>query len=354
MPLQKASFMPRGSLFLLAVAVLALSACDLPFGIGSPTTRALESGAAASLQQLSFEITGVYTQTVVAPPPPIVSGARVSAPSAGSRWSLDLQLSSRPPGGRRMSVSNGDVKLDAIVLPSVAYFSGEAFLLQFLGGDPRSRDLARAAGNGWWKGPAGLVPQLVDLTSGVTFRNTFLGSAITSRTDHLTIDGSDAVELSGPRADVYIASAAPNRLLRLVIHKHVTIDGIGESDLHYSNYNKEFDLAPPKDVIDFSNLSTLPPIYSVLSVDTSNCGSPCVVSAVLKNLGGPAGARAASTITFTLTDPATKTAAGTCTATVSPDVGFNVTTTVSCGIPLSGPPPNAAVVTAVPNNPGRG
>src|SRR5205809_5204045 len=151
MPLQKASFMPRGSLFLLAGAVLALSACDLPFGIGSPTTRALESGAAASLQQLSFEITGVYTQTVVAPPPPIVSGARVSAPAVGSRWSLDLQLSSRPPGGRRMSVSNGDVKLDAIVLPSVAYFSGQAFLLQFLGGDPRSRDLARAAGNGWWK-----------------------------------------------------------------------------------------------------------------------------------------------------------------------------------------------------------
>ena len=344
--------MSRTFLFLLAAALLGLSACDLPFGIGSPTTRALENGVLASLQQQSLEITGFYTQTVVAPPPPIVSGARVSAPAVGTRWSLDLQLNNQQ-SARRMSVTNGTVKLDAIVLPSAAYFSGQAFLLQFLGGDPRSRDLARAAGNGWWKGPAGLVPVMIDFTNGVQFRSTFLGSAITSRTNHLSIDGSDAVELSGPRADVYIASASPNRLLRLVIHKRVTIDGIGESDLHYSNYDKDFHLAVPGDVIDFSNLSTLPPIYSVLSVDTSRCGSPCVVSALLKNLGGPTGASGPSTITFTITDPATKTVAGTCTATVSPDVGFNATTTASCTIALSGPAPNAAIVTATPNNPGR-
>ena len=346
--------MPRAFLLLLAGAVLTLSACDLPFGLGTPTTRALEGGVAASLTQLSYEITGFYTQTVVAPPPPVVSGARVSAPAVGTRWTLDLQLSSRPPGGRRLSVSSGGVKLDAIVLPSAAYFSGQAFLLQFLGGDPRSRDLARAAGNGWWKGPAGLVPQLVDLTSGVIFRNTFLGSAVRSRTDHVSVDGSDAVELSGPRADVYVASSTPYRLLRLVIHKGVTIDGLGESDLHYSNYDNEFDLAPPANVIDFSNLSTLPPIYSVLSVDASRCGSPCVVSALLKNLGGPTGASAPSTVTFTLSDPASHTAVGTCTATVRPDVGFNATTSVSCTITVGGAPPNAAIVTATPDNPGRG
>ncbi len=121
-------------LLLLSGAVLALSACDLPFGIGSPTTRALENGAAASLEQRTFEITGVYTQTVVAPPPPIVSGARVSAPAVGTRWSIDLQFSNQLLA-RRMLVSNSNLKLDAIVLPSAAYFSGQAFLLQFLGGD---------------------------------------------------------------------------------------------------------------------------------------------------------------------------------------------------------------------------
>jgi hypothetical protein len=347
------TIMSRGFLLVLLGALLALSGCDLPFGIGSPTTRALETGVQTSLSSASYEISGFYTQTVVAPPPPVVSGARVSAPPVGTRWNLDLQLSSRAPGGRRMTVSTADVKVEAIVLPTVAYFRGQAFLLQFLGGDPRSRDLARAAGNGWWKGPAALVPQLVDFTSGSVFRTTFLGSTISSRTDHQSVDGNDAIELSGPRADVYVASAAPYQLLRLVIHKRVTIDGLGESDLHYSNYDKAFDMTAPTDVIDFSNLSTLPPIYTVVSVDTSKCTSTCVVSALLKNLGGPKGAKAPSTVTFTLTDPATHAVAGSCTATVTPDVGFNATTTVSCTISLSGQSPNAGVVTATPDNPGR-
>ncbi|HEV2218625.1 MAG TPA: hypothetical protein VGV88_13770 [Candidatus Dormibacteraeota bacterium] len=341
----------RVFVFVLAGAVMCLSACDLPFGIGSATTRALENGAVASLQQVSFEVGGVYTQTVVAPPPPIVSGARVSTPAVGTRWNLDLQLTGQL---RRMTVSNAEVKLEAIVLPQAAYFSGQAFLLQLLGGDPQTRDLARAAGNAWWRGPGGLLPQLVDFTSGAAFRTTFLGPAISSRTDHVSVDGADAVELSGPRADVFIASESPYRLLRVATHKRVTIDGIGETDLHYSNYGKNFDISAPNDVIDFSNLSTLPPIYTVISVDTSKCSSPCVVSALLKNLGGPTGAVSPSTITFTITDPATKAAAGSCTATVSPDVGFNATTTASCTIALNSPPPNAAVVTATPNNPGRG
>src|SRR5579859_3109458 len=108
MPLQKRTFMLRAPrvLLLAAAVLLSLSACDLPFGIGSPTTRALEKGAAASLDARTFEITGVYTQTVVAPPPPIVSGARVAAPAVGTRWSIDLQLSNELLA-RRMSVSNG-------------------------------------------------------------------------------------------------------------------------------------------------------------------------------------------------------------------------------------------------------
>lgn len=346
----------------LAVAALALSACDLPFGIGTPTTRALEGGVEASLDSSgSFEITGSYTQVQAPPPAPLVSGARVTPPQAGAAWSIDLQVArsidvpvSPQLAAEHLLLSTAGVKLEAIVLPTSAYFRGQDFLAEFLGGDPQSSQLLKAAGNAWWKGPGGLVPRLPDLTGGTAFRAAFLGSAVTSRRDHVTVDGLDTVELSGPRADVYIYSSPPYQLVRLVMHRGVTIDGIAGGDLHYSNFGKDFGIVVPSDVIDFSNLSTLPPIYTVVSVDTSRCMSPCVVSAVLKNLGGPTGAQAPSTVTFTLTDSATGATAGSCQATVTPDVGYNATTTVACTIALSGSPPNAATVTATPSNPGRG
>ena len=342
-----------GLLAVLAGALFAVASCDLPFGLGTPSTRALENGVVASLDSRSFEVAGVYTQAVVPPPPPVVSGARINAPAAGSIWRIDTQLS-RHPDAQHMLLSTQGVQLEAIVVGPNAYFRGQAFLNQFLGGDPQTRDLAKAAGNAWWKGPAQLVPQLPDLTTSVAFRTAFLGSAVSSRTDHVSVAGVDAVELSGPRADVYVASAAPYQLLRTVLQPRVTVDGITRADLSYTNHDKDFAIVAPKDVIDFSNLSTLPPIYTVVSVDTSRCASPCVVTAVLKNIGGPNGAVAPSTVVFTLTDPASGTVAGTCTATVTPDVGFNATTSVSCTIQLNGPAPNAAIVTATPVNPGRG
>lgn len=346
--------MTKAFYVLVAVAALAFSACDLPFGIGTPTTRALEGGVEDSLSSSSnFEITGSYTQVQAAPPAPRVSGARVTTPQAGAPWSIDLQVSARP-AAEHLLLSTAGVKLEAIVLSGSAYFRGQDFLAEFLGGDPQSSQLLKAAGNAWWKGPSGLVPRLPDLTGGIAFRAAFLGSAVTSRKDHVAVDGVDTVELSGPRADVYIYSSPPNQLVRLVMHRGVTVDGIAGGDLHFSNFGKDFDIAVPSDVIDFSNLSTLPPIYTVVSVDTSRCTSPCVVSAVLKNLGGPTGAQAPSTVTFTLTDSATGAVAGSCQATVTPDVGYNATTTVSCTIALGGSPPNAAIVTATPSNPGRG
>ena len=316
-----------------ALLVAALSACDLPFGLGTPTERALESGALASFGAPSLEITGSFTES-------------------GDKWSIDLQL--RPPSTEHVTVTGPKVNVEALIFGSVAYFRGHQFLSDHMGSDPLSRDLVDAAGNAWWKGSAGLAPQLPDFTSATGFKATFLGSAVTQRTDSVSVNGVDAVALTGPRADIYIASASPNSLLYLQLKKGVVIDGIGDAQLQYLNYNKDFGLAPPKDVIDFSNLSTLPPIYSVLSVDTSGCSSPCVVSAMLRNLGGMTGAKAPSTITFTMTDSASGSVIGSCQAQVIPDVGYNATTTVSCTIPTpNGQPSSSASVTATPDNPGH-
>lgn len=315
--------------------LVVVAACDLPFALGQPTTRELEAGAADSLSSSSsFTLRGSYTD------------------SAGAQWTVSAVLAR--PDREDLAVTGPSGQVEAILIGSQAYFKGQAFLAQHMGTDPSSRALVQAAGNAWWKGSTALAPQLPDLTTGSAFRSTFLGSAVTQRTDQVSIDGLGAIELSGPRADVYIRAEAPHYLMHVRMKKGVVIDGLGGADLDYGNFNRTTEISAPADVIDFSNLTTLPPIYTVVSVDTSRCGSPCVVSAQLKNLGGLSGATAPSTVAFTLKASASGAVIGACQAQVTPDVGYNATTSVSCRITLSGQLENAAVVTATATNPGRG
>jgi hypothetical protein len=336
-----------------AAVLVTLAACDLPFALGQPTTRALEKGAEDTLTAArSFEITGSYTETEVQPtiPNPAASGARTNL--LGAHIDVDLQVSR--PITQHMVISTADLKLEAIVVGFEAYFRGNQFLSQHMGGDPLSRNLVKAAGNAWWKGSAASLPRLPDFTDGATFSATFLGTAVTQRTDHVSVDALDAVELSGPRADVFIGTSTPHHVLRVQLKTAVIVDGISNADLRFKNFNQDFRTVAPSDVIDFSNLSTLPPLYSVVSVDTSGCSSPCAVSAVLKNLGGMNGARAPSTVTFLITDAASGQVLGSCQAVIRPDVGYNSTTKAGCTMSgLNNQQVNAATVTATVENPGR-
>jgi hypothetical protein len=319
----------------LAAAVLltgALAACDLPFGLGLPSTRALEAGARASLASSRFEITGGYLDS-------------------GDTYSIDVQL--ERPDREHVVVRGKPVQLEAIVLGDEAYFRGQAFLAAHMSKDPLSQNLVDAAGDAWWKGSAGLVPAMPELTQPDAFQSTFLGPAVSQRTDHVDVDGVDAVDLSGARGDVYIGLAAPYPLLGVRFAGRTSIDGLTDATLAYGEYGKDFGIAAPADVIDFSNLSTLPPIYQVVSVDTSRCTNPCVVSALLKNLGGLSGAKAHATVTFTMTATASGAVMGSCQAQVVTDVGYNSTTTVSCTIATVSGSANAAIVTAAADNPGR-
>jgi hypothetical protein len=139
------------------------------------------------------------------------------------------------------------------------------------------------------------------------------------------------------------------------MHPGATVDGISNADFTYSDYGRDFAIAAPSGALDFADLSTLPPIYTVVSVDTSACGSPCLVAASLKNLGGKTGSKGPSIVTFTMTDPQTTSVLGTCKVPVQPDVGHSATTTVSCTISgVNGADHNAAVVTAAADNSGLG
>ena len=321
-----------GALAFGVVLLVALTACDLPFGLGLPSTRALEAGVRDSLASSRFEVTGTYTD-----------GAQPV--------NVDLQI--ERPSTEHLTLSGPALNVEAIVLGDSAYFRGQAFLAAHMSTDALSQNLVKAAGNAWWKGSTGLFPPLAELTQPDAFQRTFLGPAVSDRSDHVTVDGLDAVDLSGARGDVYVALAPPYRLLGVRFLGKTSVDGLTRATLAYGAYGRDFHIVAPTDIIDFSNLSTLPPIYQVVSVDTSRCATPCVVSALLKNLGGVAGAKAPSTVTFTMTNTTTNAAIGGCSVPVVPDVGYNSTTTVTCTITPT-QPANAAIVSAIATNPGRG
>jgi hypothetical protein len=319
---------------LLAVAALVmLAACDLPFGLGSPTIRALNNGAAAGLDQAgSFRIAGVYRE-------------------AGTEWKIDLELVK--PRTEHVVLSSKSLSLEAIITDHASYFRGRQFLAANMGSDPYSQSLVQAAGDAWWTGLAAAPPDLPDFTRGAGLQSTFLGTAVTSRTDHVSAGGVPAVELSGPRADLFLSEAAPNRVLRVRMRPGAVVDGISDADFTYSDYGRDFGIAPPAGALDFADQSTLPPIYTVVSVDTSACALPCLVAASLKNLGGKTSSRRPSVVTFTMTDPQSSSVLGTCKTPVQPDVGHSATTTVSCTIGgVNGADHNAALVTVAADNSG--
>ncbi|MHB8612699.1 MAG: hypothetical protein ACYDAL_09755 [Candidatus Dormibacteraceae bacterium] len=328
-------FKAFGKLAVGAVALVALAACDPPFGLGQPSIRALDGGAAASLDSAkSFRLAGSYAES-------------------GSAWKVDLELV-RPATAHVLLSGPNDDLAAIIITDQGSYFRGQRFLSDHMGSDPLARALVRATGNSWWTGLSATAPEFPDFTKGSGLAATFLGTAVTSRADHVLVGGVQTVQLSGPRADVFVAEAPPYRVVRIHTKRGAVVDGISDADFRYSDFDQDFGIAAPAGAVNFADLSTLPPVYTVESVDTSGCASTCVVAASLKNLGGRNNAKAASTVTFTMTDPQTNGVVGKCTVTVQPDVVHSALTNVSCTISgVNGGDHNAAVVTAAADNPGR-
>src|SRR5256885_3824621 len=134
---------------LLAAAGLgfALAACDPTLGLGLPSERVLEDGAATTLTQpTGFDIKVTYST------------------SAGELWAIDVQLVR--PNTERATASTGDQKVEAIILGETAYFRGQKFLAARMGSDPLSQNLVKAAGSSWWKGSPSFIPPMKGFTDG--------------------------------------------------------------------------------------------------------------------------------------------------------------------------------------------
>src|SRR5260221_5453394 len=206
-------------------ALLVLSACEPPLGLGLATTRELENGALAGLGSArSVERAGSYLDS-------------------GDPWQVDVQVGQ--DGARHLVASSRGMDLEAILIGKDGYFRSQDLLARQLNGSPGSQSLARAAGNGWWKGPLASTPTFADFTQGDRVKATFINADLASRRDHVTDVGMDTAELSGPRADVYIEEAAPHELVRLRMQPGTTVDGITRADLRYRHYGADFKFVPP-------------------------------------------------------------------------------------------------------------
>lgn len=313
-----------------AVAGLWLTgACDSSLDIGEPSTRALEDGVTAGIgRNHSFEITGSITE-------------------AGLIRHLDLRVDRM--GAEQMVLTGDHFNLEAIITDGHSYFRGREFLAQHAAGDAGSVSLLNQAGDSWWRGSGQETPKLIALVDAESFRSNFLGPAVTSRSDHLSVEGVAAVRLMGPRAEVLIARDEPHRLLALRMRNGATVDGIVATDLRYGNYGGVPAIGPPEGAVNFRDFSTLPPLFTVEMVDGSACGSPCVVSARVRNLGGANAPGAASKIAFKLSDPASGRVYGSCVGEVPSGVRYDSTELVSCTMSIpSGGEPNGATLTATP------
>ncbi|HEV2953090.1 MAG TPA: hypothetical protein VG015_03265 [Candidatus Dormibacteraeota bacterium] len=322
----------RRGITLVAIAFV-LPACDLPFGLSLARTPDLLNGAATQLATAStFEVTGAYTV-------------------AGSPWLIDVQVVR--PNTEHVKVNEKGIDLEGIQIGARAYFRGQAFLAQQLGSAPNVTNLVKAVGDRWWTSGSSTPPDFSAFTDPTRIKADFLNTLLVTRKDHLLVEGTDTAELSDPQQDLYVQEVSPHRLVRLHLKTGSTVAGISNGNIDFTNYGKDFGIVPPPEVIDFNNLSTLPPNYTVLSVDTSGCGiSTCVVAAKVQNLGGTTGAMAPSTVSFAVVDTGSGKAIGNCVATVSPDLAYNATGVVSCVVPgVSAASFVSAQVTATPTNP---
>jgi hypothetical protein len=319
----------------VVVGISALvAACSAPLGIGQTSTADLINTANSELDSAkSFEVSGRFSD-------------------AGKKYTMDLQL--RRPSSVHLTMTINGVGLEAIEVGPKAYYRGADFLAQAAGpaaGSPTGPRLVKAVGDRWWTASEKPAPDLSGLTDNQKLKANFLNSLLVNRKEHVTVSGLDTVELSGKDGTVNISDTTPHRLVRVQVPSGMTVDGYTDADLRFSNYGKDFSITAPSGVLDFSDPSTLPPLYDVLSVDSSGCrsASSCVVAATVKNRTGLAGAPAQSTVTFNLSDSGGK-SIGTCSAGIAPDVANGATTTVSCKVPLGGFS-GAFTVHATPSNP---
>jgi hypothetical protein len=144
-----------------------------------------------------------------------------------------------------------------------------------------------------------------------------------------TTAGQRTVKLSDSSGELYVTTAEPTRLVRVVYAPSYT-DRNGVSGLDATlAYPKSLQVTPPTDFYDPNVPSTLPGLYTVQDAKYTSCDpSGCNYTVTVHNQYGKAGGQATVTVKLTTN---TGGDLGSCTAPIPP-IDANQSETVSCKV----------------------
>ena len=300
------------------LAILVTTACGVP-GIGQVSTSDLINGAGTELAQATgLEVSGAFSKD-------------------SEDFSVDIQMN--PPHSAHITASKSSnsqtsVNYEAVQIDSKDYYRSLDLARIAAGDTAESRPVARMLGGRWFT-YKGTPFDLGMFASAADIKANFLTDLKVSRKDNVDAGGQNTAQLATGDYVLNITEAPPHRLVFLQTVAGKTVQGMSQAHVAIKNYNQDFAIQAPAKVIDLDDPTTWPPLYTIVSVENSRCGTPCTLSARVKNLGGVEGASAPSTIAFELTNFANHKVLGSCTVTIQPNVPHNQTVTERCTISSS-------------------
>ena len=261
---------PLRGLVAAAAALLAASACGLPF---------LEKSADDYLRASLDAFSKAHTMKIAA-----------SFSVDGKRIQFDAEVV-------RPSSAKGTLTADGIQVEFVSS-GGRTFLRGQRYATAVKPQVGRAVGSRWFVAPtADFQKGLEEIESPDTVRSGWTGL---KKSGTGKVNGFDVVRLTDRTGEVDVASASPYYMVRVTTAAGQKLAG-GTSDLtiDVTRYDdSSISVEAPADYIDLSDPKTLPARFQVVdsNVDHTDCGADgCRISGVLQNLDGPGTATATGT-----------------------------------------------------------
>src|SRR6266446_1460993 len=273
--------MRRQHMSAVAIAALLFSGCAVA-GLGRASTSELINGARYELAHATgLELEGAFTKDQ-------------------SDMAVDIQTN--PPHAAHIAASKQEpnsqaIQVEVIQVDQKDYYRSVDLARVAAAASANAELVAHMVGGRWFTYQATPL-DLGGFANVGDVKANFLTDLKVSRRDDVDVGGQGTAELSTGDYLINITEASPHRLVFLRTATGKTVNGLSLVHMLIKDYNKDFAIKAPTNAVDLDNPTSWPPLYAVLSVENSRCGTPCTLTAQIKNFGGGGTAPGPSTLTF--------------------------------------------------------